>query len=73
MTGVGRSLGAAVTGNRQLEEFEAMPLVAAGTLLAVTSAVAIVTPWVLAWPAAALGLWIAITFFVEAWKVWRKK
>jgi phosphatidylserine/phosphatidylglycerophosphate/cardiolipin synthase-like enzyme len=73
VTGVGRSLGAAVTGNRPLEDFEAMPLVATGILLAVISTIAIVTPWVLAWPAAALGIWIAVTFFVEAWKVWNKR
>ena len=69
MTGVGRSLGAAVTGNRPLESFEARPLLAAGALLALVSAVAIVTPRLLAWPLAALGAWVAITFLVEAWKV----
>ena len=69
MTGVSRSLGAAVTGNRPLESFEAMPLVAAGALLVVVSAVAFVTPWLIAWPLAVLGVWIAVTLLVEAWKL----
>jgi phosphatidylserine/phosphatidylglycerophosphate/cardiolipin synthase-like enzyme len=73
VTGVGRSLGAAVTGNRQLEEFEAVPLAAAGALLSVTAIVAFIAPWVFAWPAGALGVWVAVTFFVEAWKARRGK
>jgi phosphatidylserine/phosphatidylglycerophosphate/cardiolipin synthase-like enzyme len=73
VTGVGRSLGAAVTGNRPLEDFEATPLIAAGTLLTALAAVGFLVPWVLAWPAAALAIWMAVTFFVEAWQVRRRK
>jgi cardiolipin synthase len=73
VTGVGRSIGAAVTGNRPIEEFEVFPLVAVGILLAVIAGVSIGAPRALAWPIAALAAWTAFTFFVEAWKVRRKK
>jgi phosphatidylserine/phosphatidylglycerophosphate/cardiolipin synthase-like enzyme len=73
VTDVGRSLGAAVTGNRRLEEFEAGPVLATALLLAALAALAFFVPRALAWPFAALALWTAITFFAEAWKLWKNK
>jgi phosphatidylserine/phosphatidylglycerophosphate/cardiolipin synthase-like enzyme len=73
VTNVGRSIGAAVTGNRHLEEVEALPIVAAGILLAAVAVLGFVAPRVLAWPFAAMTLWAAITFLAEAWILWRRR
>jgi len=72
VTGVGRSLGAAVTGNRPLENYEVTPIVVVGALLAGMAVVGFVVPWLLAWPVALVAIWIALTFFAEAWQVWRR-
>jgi phosphatidylserine/phosphatidylglycerophosphate/cardiolipin synthase-like enzyme len=71
VTGVSRSLGAAVTGNRRLEDFEVAPVIAAAILLTVTAGVGLLAPRALAWPLAGLAGWTAITFLVEAWALWR--
>jgi len=71
-TGVGRSLGAAVTGNRPLENYETRPLMVAAFLLAAIAGVGLFIPWLLAWPVALLAAWIAATFLLEAWAVWRR-
>jgi phosphatidylserine/phosphatidylglycerophosphate/cardiolipin synthase-like enzyme len=73
VTGVGRSIGAAVTGYRSLEDFEAGPIVSAGLILAAASLLGFLAPRALAWPVAALALWTAITFLAEAWTLWRKR
>ena len=73
VTGVGHSIGAAVSGNRQLEDFEVFPLAAAGAVLAVVALVGFVTPSLLAWPVATLAAWAGLTFVVEAWSVWRRR
>jgi phosphatidylserine/phosphatidylglycerophosphate/cardiolipin synthase-like enzyme len=73
VTGVGRSLGAAVTGNRPLEQYEAQPIAAVGAVLLVIAIVAAWEPRLLAWPAAILGGWVGITFLIEAWALWRRK
>lgn len=69
--GVGRSVGAAVTGNRALEDFEAAPLAAAASILLVLAAIGFYFPRLVAWSAAGLFAWLALTFVVEAWTVWR--
>jgi phosphatidylserine/phosphatidylglycerophosphate/cardiolipin synthase-like enzyme len=73
VTGVGRSLGAAVTGNRPLEDFEAGPLAAAGMLLATLAVWAFLFPRLLAWPLGVIALWTGLTFLVEAWSISRKR
>ena len=73
MTDVGRSIGAAVTGNRNLEDVEATAVLGAGVLLAITALIAVLAPEVIAWPVAFLAIWAAITFFVDAWVVYRRK
>ncbi|MEO8483074.1 MAG: phospholipase D-like domain-containing protein [Acidobacteriota bacterium] len=73
VTGVGRSVGAAVTGNRGLETFEATPIaLAAGALLTFAS-VSFYFPRLLAFPVAGLATWIGVTFLAEAWSVWRHR
>jgi CDP-diacylglycerol--glycerol-3-phosphate 3-phosphatidyltransferase/cardiolipin synthase len=73
VTGVGRSVGAAVTGNRSLEDFEATPLTFAAATLLAFAALAFVFPRLLAFPAAGLAAWVGLTFLVEAWTVWRHR
>ena len=72
VTGVGRSLGAAVTGNRPLENYEVRPLAVVALLLAATAGIGLFMPWLLAWPVAILAAWLALTFLAEAWQVWRR-
>jgi len=73
VTGVGRSVGAAVTGNRSLEDFEATPLTVAAALLLGFALLGFFAPHLLAWPVAALAAWVGITFLAEAWTVWRHR
>ena len=72
VTGVGRSLGAAVTGNRPLENYEVRPIVTVAVLLAALAGIGIFMPRLLAWPVALVAIWIALTFLAEAWQVWRR-
>ncbi len=73
VTGVGRSVGAAVTGNRSLESFEATPLSVAAGLLLVFAAFGFYFPRLLAFPVAGLATWVGVTFLAEAWTVWRHR
>jgi cardiolipin synthase len=73
VTGASHSIGAAVTGNRLLEDFEAVPLATAALVLTVIATLGFFAPHVLAWPVAALAAWMATTLIVEAWAVWRRR
>ena len=73
VTGVGRSIGAAISGNRPIEDFELLPILAVGVLLAVVATIGFIAPRLLAWPLAVLTAWTAMTFLVEAWAVWRRR
>jgi phosphatidylserine/phosphatidylglycerophosphate/cardiolipin synthase-like enzyme len=73
VTGLGRSIGAAVTGNRRLEEFEFAPLFTFGTLLLVLAAIGSVYPSVIAWPLALLAGWTGLSFVWEALWLWRRR
>jgi phosphatidylserine/phosphatidylglycerophosphate/cardiolipin synthase-like enzyme len=73
VSGLGRSIGAAVTGNRRLEEFEFAPLFWFGTLLAVISALGIFYPRAMAWPIAALAGWSGVSFVIEALTLWLRR
>jgi len=68
VTGVARSLGAAVTGSRPLEDFEAGPLLVLGTTFCAMAALFVWEPRVVAWPALVIALWAGITLIVDGWK-----
>lgn len=68
VTGVARSLGAAVTGSRPLEDFEAGPLLLLGTTFLILAAVGLWEPRAVAWPIGAIFVWIAITMLIDGWK-----
>jgi phosphatidylserine/phosphatidylglycerophosphate/cardiolipin synthase-like enzyme len=69
VTGVARSVGAAVTGSRPLEDFEAGPLLILGTLVCVMAAVGFYQPWAVAWPVSAIALWAGVTWLIDAARV----
>jgi cardiolipin synthase A/B len=71
MTGFGHSIGAAVTGNRQLEAWEYAPVLALGLIAAFVAVLGFWKPRALAWPAAIFAAWIALSFLVEALGLWR--
>jgi len=73
VSGLGRSIGAAVTGNRRLEDFEFAPLFWFGTLLIVLAALSIVYPRSMAWPIAVLAGWSGVSFVIEALMMWRRR
>jgi len=73
VTGLGRSLGAAMTGNRPLEDFESPPLFAFGALLALLALLAFFKPKALAWPLAVIAMWAGVTFLVEAGQIWLRR
>ena len=68
VTGVARSVGAALTASRPLEDFEVGPLLLLGAAGLLLATIAIVRPWLLAWPVAALLLILAVNLFTEAWR-----
>lgn len=72
VTGVARSVGAALTASRPLEPFEVGPLVLLGAVGVAVAGLLIWRPWLIAWPAAALLVVAAINFFTEAWRVARQ-
>lgn len=72
VTGVARSVGAALTASRPLEAFEVGPLVVLGAVGVAVAALLMWRPWLIAWPAAALLVVAAINFFTEAWRVARR-
>lgn len=72
VTGVARSMGAALTASRPLEDFELYPLVVLGVVGIVVAGLLIWRPSLIAWPAAALLAIAAVNFFTEAWRVVRQ-
>ncbi len=70
VTGVARSVGAALTASRPLEDFEVTPLVVLGVTGTLVAALAVWRPWMIAWPVAVLLVWAAVSLFVEAWRAW---
>lgn len=73
VTGVARSLGAAVTGSRPLEDFEVGPLLVLGTTLCALALLGFYAPRVVAWPAAAVVLWAGVTLIVDGLKARGRK
>ena len=68
---VGSALGAALTNRRNLGPAEAGLL---GTMAAIVAAFVVVAalwPRVIAWPLAAIGGWLAISWLLKSWSLWR--
>jgi len=73
VSGVGRSLGAAVTGSRPLGDFEIVPLVGAGAALLAGAVLAWFVPSLLVWPAVAVSAWIGVSLLAEALRLLRSR
>jgi phosphatidylserine/phosphatidylglycerophosphate/cardiolipin synthase-like enzyme len=73
VTRLGHSIGAAVTGHRQLESWESAPLLGIGLLLVGFAALIWWQPKVLVWPAMIMCLWIGLSFLAEALGLWRRR
>jgi cardiolipin synthase len=67
VTGVARSVGAALTASRPLEDFEVGPLLLLGGTALALAVVGFYRPWLIAWPMAALLTIAALNLFSEAW------
>jgi phosphatidylserine/phosphatidylglycerophosphate/cardiolipin synthase-like enzyme len=73
VSGVGRSVGAAVTGSRPLGDYELVPLLSGGLLLVGLAAAAYAYPSVVVWPAVALAVWTGLSLLGEAMRLWRAR
>lgn len=73
ITGLGHSLGAAVMGSRELEEWELAPLFSVGLLATAFAILGILFPKSLAWPLAILAGWTGLSLIAESFGLWRGK
>jgi hypothetical protein len=73
VAGVARSVGAALTGSRPLEDFEVGPLVLLGAAGLAVAVIAFLRPWVIAWPLATLLALAGLSLSAEAWRAWRTR
>jgi phosphatidylserine/phosphatidylglycerophosphate/cardiolipin synthase-like enzyme len=73
VTSIGSSVGAAVTGNRQLQSWESAPVLVIGLLATVMGILTYLEPRVIGWPAVVMCLWIGLSFMAEGLGVWRKR
>ena len=69
---VGSALGAALTNRRTLGPAEAGLLATMAIVVLGVAAVAALWPRVLAWPIAVIGGWLAMSWLVKAWSLWRR-
>ena len=67
------SVGEAGGVTATLEDFEAVSILSAGLFLTATALTAFFAPRAIAWPVALVCTWMAVTFLVEAWTLWRKR
>ena len=70
--GIGRAVGAAVTGHRVLGPAEAKLIASAGVALLVMAALAAWWSWLVAVPLAGVGGWIAVALLLRAWRLHRE-
>ena len=73
VTGVGHSISAAALGSRPLENWEASPLFAVSAVILALAALGFWKPKGLAWPLAAIGVWVGLSFLAEALGLVRKR
>lgn len=72
MTGLGHSIGAAMTGNRPLEVYELAPLVFFGVLLAALAALIWWQPVIIGDIVAFFVAWLGVSLIVDAWMLHRQ-
>lgn len=67
--GLGSTVSAALTNHRTLGPAEARIMAAGGAILLALAVVSVAFPRVVTVPFALLGLWVAVTLFVRAWRL----
>jgi cardiolipin synthase A/B len=67
--GIGSTVGAAITNRRALGPAEARVMAAAGVVLLIVAAVAMLLPRLVTVPLALITFWIATTLLVRAWQL----
>ena len=67
--GVGNTIGAAITNRRPLGPAEARVLALAGLLLLGVAVSIVLVPWLWAVPLTIAAVWIALSLFLQAWKL----
>ncbi len=70
---ISNTVGAAIANTRVLESAEASLALMAGTALVAIGAVALWEPRLIAWPLAAIALWIALVLTWRGLVLWRKR
>jgi phosphatidylserine/phosphatidylglycerophosphate/cardiolipin synthase-like enzyme len=70
--GLSQSMRAAVSGNRELENWELAPICALGVFVIAIAVLLAWKPKVLAWPMAFLAAWVGVSLIVEAVRLWRR-
>jgi phosphatidylserine/phosphatidylglycerophosphate/cardiolipin synthase-like enzyme len=73
VSGVGRSMGAAVTGSRPLGDYELVPLLAGGLLLVGLAVGVYVSRSIFVWPFMVLAAWTGFSLLGEAVRLWRTR
>ncbi|HEV2663775.1 MAG TPA: phospholipase D-like domain-containing protein [Blastocatellia bacterium] len=69
---IGRTVGAAITNRRPLGPAEARIMGAAGLLLLAASVIAVLWPRVVSLPLAVVGVWVAVSAFIRAYRLRRE-
>jgi cardiolipin synthase len=70
---LGSAVGAAITRPRELVPQDGRIMGGAAAALVVLAAVGILWPQAIAWPLAAIFLWLGIAFLIRAWRGRREK
>jgi cardiolipin synthase len=66
---IGNTVGAALTNRRELEPAEAKIMVSGSLLLLVLAVVIVLWPWAVAVPLALLGIWMAVSLLIRAYRL----
>ncbi|HEY8458731.1 MAG TPA: phospholipase D-like domain-containing protein [Blastocatellia bacterium] len=69
---IGRTVGAAITNRRALGPAEARIMGIAGALLVAASIIAVLWPRVVSIPLAVIGVWVAVSAFIRAFRLRRE-
>jgi cardiolipin synthase len=67
---IGNTVGASLTNHRDLGPAEARVMVGASLLLFLIAAIVVLWPWVAVVPLLALGLWMAISLLIRAYRLY---
>lgn len=70
---LGHTVAAAMQQQRILGAVEAATLLIIGLILLGLAGLWIAWPQLLAWPAAALSLWVALAILLQAWRLWQRE